>query len=151
MDENRNVWIWVTAALLCITIAASYLALDYKVKNTRLREDYNALLEDVEELTIIIEMKLDYGNGTVKWYNATRVPLDVNLLKATMLIADIDYSTGGLGAFVNEINGVGGDSNTYWIWHYYDEDEGSWEYGLSGCDAWVLHDGDIVAWIYSTF
>ncbi|MGD2201310.1 MAG: hypothetical protein PVJ38_06755 [Candidatus Bathyarchaeota archaeon] len=151
MTEVRNIWIWATAALLCTTIAASYLALNYRTENTRLKEDYQAVLEDVEELTVTVDMKLDYGNGTVQWYNATRVPLEADLLKATQLIAEIEYTTGDLGALVNEINGVEGDPNNFWIWHYYDEDTSSWEYGPTGCNAWILHDGDIVAWVYSSF
>jgi len=46
---------------------------------------------------------------------------------------------------------VGGDPNTYWVWNYYDEESGEWEYGPVACDAWVLHDGDIVSWTYAGF
>jgi len=116
-----------------------------------LKEDYDVLLQDVEDLTITINLKIDYGGGNVTWHNATRVPLDANLLTATRLIASVDYTTSDFGAFVNEIDGVGGDADTYWLWHYLDKDTGNWEYGPSGADLWVLHNGDTVSWIYTTF
>lgn len=151
MANGRNVWVWATAALLCTTLASSYLALNYQSQKARLQEDYEELLQDVEELTITINLKIEYGEGNATWHNATRVPLDANLLTATRLVAPVDYTTSEFGAFVNEIDGVGGDDNAYWLWHYFDEDAGAWEYGPSGADQWVLHNGDTVSWIYTTF
>lgn len=151
MVNGRNVWMWATAALLCTTLAASYMALNYQAQKARLQEDYEDLLQDVEDLTITINLKIDYGGGNVTWHNATRVPLDANLLTATRLLFDVDYTTSDFGAFVNEIDDVGGDADAYWLWHYLDEDTGNWEYGPSGADLWVLHNGDTVSWIYTTF
>lgn len=151
MIENRNIWMWVAAALLCTTIVASYMAVNYQSHVKQLETDYEALLNDIDDLTIRINMKIDYGGDNVVWYNDTRVPLDANLLTATQLVASVDYSTSEYGAFINKIDDVGGDANTYWLWHYYDVESDNWEYGPVGCDNWVLHNGDIVAWIYSSF
>jgi len=151
MVDGKNIWMWAAAALLCTTIASSYLALNYQAQTVQLREDYDALLEDMDELTISINLKIDYGGDNVVWHNDTRVPLDVNLLTATQLLASVEYTTSDLGAFVTEIDDVGGDANTYWLWHYFDEDTGGWEYGPSGADQWVLHNGDTVSWIYTSY
>ena len=151
MAESKNIWMWAAAALLCTTIGASYLALDFQSKNAKLQADYNALLEDVEGLTISINLRIDYGDGNIVWLNNTRVPLDINLLRATEFIADIEYSTSEFGAFVTKIEGIGGDANMFWLWFYYDAAEGGWAYGPSAADLWTLHDGDIVAWEYSAF
>lgn len=149
---------WIAAALLCTTIASSYLALNYNSKIVRLEEDYNALLqsvetllEDYEVLTIEINLKIDYGNRNVTWYNATRVPLDANLLKATELFALVEYTISEFGAFITEINGIGGDVDKYWLWFYLDDNTGNWEYGPSGADQWTLHDGDTISWVYTGF
>ncbi len=156
MSENRNIWMWVAAALLCTTIGAGYTALNYQSQLTRLRDQYDGLLTDLEalhgsleELTIKINMKIDYGNGTVSWHNATRVPLNTDLFTATQLIADIEYTTGEYGKFIEEIDGVGGDPNTYWTWNHYEE--GAWQFGPVASDAWILHNGDTVSWVYSGF
>lgn len=150
MNEKR-IWMWATAALLCTTIAASYAAINYYSQAESYEKDYQSLLEDLEGLTILISMKIEYGNGTVAWHNDTRIPLDSTLLTASQILASVDYSTSELGAFVNEINYVGGDPQTYWLWNYWDTDEEGWEFGQVGCDQWVLHDGDTLSWIYTTF
>jgi hypothetical protein len=140
---------WSAAALLCTTIGASYLALNYQSQNARLQANYEALLEDVVDLTIRINMKIDYGDGDVVWHNDTRVPLDVNLLRALELLAEIEFSTSEFGAFVTKVDGVGDDSTKYWLWFYFDTEGESWAYGPSAADFWVLHDGDVVAWEYT--
>jgi hypothetical protein len=157
MFETKGVWVWVAAALLCTTIASSYLALDYQSKLTRLQSDYDELLSDIgglrgdlESLTIKVSIRIDNGEETV-WFNDTRVPLNADLLTATQLVASVEYSTGEFGSFVDKIDGVGGDPNTYWVWNYHDEESGGWQYGPVACDAWVLHDGDIVSWSYTGF
>lgn len=151
MTNGRNLWMWVAAALLCTTIAASYMAVNYQSQAEQLKKDYEALLEDIDDLTIRINMKIDYGGGNIVWYNDTRVPLDANLLTATQVVASVEYSTGEYGAFVNKIDDVGGDPNTYWLWYYFDQDTGGWEFGPVACDMWILHNGDLVSWVYSSF
>jgi hypothetical protein len=151
MVNGKNIWIWAAAALLCTTIASSYLALNYQTKTVQLQKDYEALLEDLDDLTISINLKIDYGGDNVVWHNETRVPLDANLLTATQLLASIEYTTSDFGSFVTEIDDIGGDPDTYWLWHYFDEDTDSWKYGPSGADQWVLHNGDIVSWVYTSY
>ncbi len=154
--KSGNVWMWAAAALLCTTIVSSYMAVSLQSQVKELQTGYDALLEDIEslqgsldDLTIQISMKIDYGNGTVVWHNETRVPLNANLLTATKIISEIEYSMGEFGAFIEEIDGVGGDPGTYWLWNYYDRDSGKWEFGLVASDAWVLHNEDVVSWVYS--
>ncbi len=142
---------WVTAALLCITIGTSYAALNYYSQAESYKRNYQALMEDLEDLTIVVNMKIDYGNGTENWFNNTRVPLDASLLTATTTVVDVDYSVSELGAFVNKINNIGLDPNTFWLWSYLDRDSGSFVQGPVGCDQWVLRNGDVVLWIYTKF
>ena len=151
MVDGKNIWMWAAAALLCTTIASSHLALNYQAKTLQLQEDYEALLEDLDDLTISINLKIDFGGDNVVWHNDTRVPLDANLLTATQLLTSVEYTTSDFGAFVTEIDDIGGDANTYWLWHYFDEETGAWEFGPSGADQWVLHNGDIVSWVYTSY
>lgn len=149
--EGDRIWMWVAAALLCTTMAASYAAINYYSQATSYEKNYQMLLEDLDDLTIIVNLRIDYGNGTVIWHNNTRVPLNTTLLTATLIVASVDYSTSDLGAFVNNINGVGEDPQTYWIWSFWDSEKGSWEMGPTGCDKWILHKGDKVSWTYTSF
>jgi len=151
MADRGNIWIWVSAVLLCTTIAASYLAINYQVQTVSLSANYESLLKSVDSLTIKISLKIDYGKGNVVWFNNTRVPLNADLLTATGLITDVEYQTSDFGSFITKINGVGGDANTFWIWSYYDEANHIWKSGEVGSNAWILHSGDIVAWYYTNF
>ncbi len=150
MAESKNIWMWAAAALLCTTIGASYFALNYQSQNVKLQDDYAALLTDVEDLTVRINMKIDYGDGNVVWFNDTRVPLDVTLLKALELFSEIEYTTSEYGAFVTKVDGVGDDPTKFWLWFFYEAEVGSWAYGPSAADFWILHDGDVVSWVYAT-
>jgi hypothetical protein len=67
MAESKNIWMWAAAALLCTTIGASYFALNFQSQNVKLQADYDALLADVEDLTISIDLLIDYGDGNVVW------------------------------------------------------------------------------------
>jgi len=96
-------------------------------------------------------MKIDYGNGTIVWYNGTMIPMNSSLLTATMRIVKIEYSIGDFGAFIISINGKRGDSNHFWSWSYLNKEEGEWVYGPVACDKWMLHNGDIICWTYMEF
>jgi hypothetical protein len=98
-----------------------------------------------------VNTKYDYGNGTVKWFYSTRVPLNATLLTVSKIDVDVKYSQSDLGAFVASINGVAGDFHHYWAWSYYDEGSRTWVSGPVGSDKWVLHNGDSVAWTYTVF
>ena len=149
--NRERMWKWATAALLCATLATSYTTIQYYIQAEDHKRNYESLLRDLEFLTIVVNLKIDYGNGTLIWYNSTRVPLDATLLTATKMVASVDYSVSELGAFVNKINGVGEDPNCFWLWNYLDPETGGWVFGPVGCDQWVLHNGDVVSWTYTAF
>lgn len=149
--NEKKIWMWAAAALLCATLAASYTAIHFYTQAETYKMNYESLLRDLDGLTMLVNLKIDYGNVTVVWYNNTRVPLDATLLTATKVVASVDYSVSDFGAFVNKINGVGEDPDSFWLWNYLDPDTGSWVFGPVGCDQWVLHNGDAVSWTYTTF
>lgn len=142
---------WAAGVLLCTTLAASLSAINYYNQAEAYKRSYENLLRDLENLTIIIHLKIDYGNGSVIWYNNTRIPLDSNLLNATRRVAKVEYFIGEYGVFVTHINGVGGELNRFWLWYYFDPSRGEWVYGPVACDKWRLSNGSIVAWIYTSF
>jgi hypothetical protein len=149
---------WISAALLCVTIVASSFAIYSQYQLNLVKKEYDELLDDIfnlegdlDELTILVDINIDYGNGSSTWYNETRIPINSNLLYATQTLVSVDYSTSEFGAIVDNINRVGGDKDTYWIWQYYDPNEKSWEFGAVASDNWILHKGDVVSWSYTSF
>ena len=75
------------AALLCTTILAGVLAFQYNGQLQAVEHEYELLLVELEDNTVVISIKLDFGDETVTWFNDTRVPLGTNFLNATVLFS----------------------------------------------------------------
>jgi hypothetical protein len=136
------------AALLCTTILAGVMAFQYNGQLKAVQHEYELLLVELEENTALISIRLDYGDDTVTWFNDTRVPLGTDFLNATGMISDLEVQSSDWGVFVSSIDGVGGDADSFWLWDYYDE---GWQMGPVGADQWIVHDGDILSWTYTSF
>ena len=128
------------------------------------REEFGSLLNDFYKLftaltikeseeflgkTFLIHVNLciDYGNGTVNWYNNTEVALGTTLFNLTTKIAKADYSywpTMEPGHIL--INSINNYTSGYWIWYYWDESTNEWVFGPVGCDAWILKDNGTYKW-----
>ncbi|MBT6603510.1 DUF4430 domain-containing protein [Candidatus Bathyarchaeota archaeon] len=136
------------AALLCTTILAGVLAIQYNGQLQSVEHEYELLLEELEDNTVVISIRVNFGDETVTWFNDTRVPLGTNFLNATGMISEIELQSSEWGVFLNSIDGVGGEPNSFWLWDYYDE---GWQTGPVGADQWIVHDGDILSWTYTSF
>lgn len=152
MSNKSNIWMWASAALLISTILGGYYALDYQSKFNSLQADYDALYESMssmqgslDDLTILIDFKIDYGDSVV-WYNNTRVPVNAKLLDAMEIVFELNYTTSEYGVMINEINNVGGDATNFWLWYYYDD---GWLFSFDAVDAYTLKDGDMIMWEYT--
>lgn len=148
MKINENTYKLLAVVFLCTSIASGALAVNYNYKLRELDEDYKTTLESLEKFTVEVDIKIDYGNGSVVWYNNTRVNVGGSLLNATVNNLPIDYRTFEYGAFVTSINGLEQNDSHFWVWSYYD---GEWRAGSVGADQHILHDGDIVGWTYTSF
>jgi hypothetical protein len=146
MNENKIKLIAIV--LLCTTITSGALAINYRYNYSKMRDDYQATLKDLENFTINVNIKIDYGNGTIKWYNNTRVQIGATLLDVTDSVFDIEYQTSDYGSFVTSINEIDQDSTHYWIWNYYED---GWNMGPVGADQYILHEGQIIGWSYTSF
>ncbi len=149
--KERTVFLWSTVLLLCTTIVGGYLTLFYYSQAQSYKSDYESLSRELVGISMRVNVKLDYGNGTVMWFNSTRVPMNATVLTVSKMDLDVKYSVSDLGAFVTSINGILGDSNHYWGWSYYEKSSKAWVLGPVGSDKWVLHSGDLVAWTYTAF
>jgi hypothetical protein len=137
---------WVALALLCTTIVSSGVAFYYLNQYNTIKANYDETLADLVEFTILVNIMFDYGNGTIEWYNETRLAVGTDLMTATGYLVEIEYTESEWGAFIDKINGVGKDPGTWWLWTYYEE---GWQMGPVGADQWILHNGDILSWTYS--
>jgi hypothetical protein len=145
---NEKTYKLIAVVLLCTTIGAGALAINYNFQLKELEEDYQIVLKELEDFSALVNIMVDFGNGTVIWYNDTRIQTGASVLDATLIAVEADYQTSDFGSFVTSINGKEQDSTHFWIWSVY-EDE--WGMGPVGADQYNLHDGDIIGWTYTVF
>ena len=149
--SGRSGWMWVSFGLLCLLAVAVYFAAYYYNESASYKRLYERAAADLKRLTMPVNILIDYGNGTEVWYNDTLVPRESTVLRVTEIVAEVDYIIGEYGAFVTHINGVGGETNKYWIWYIWNSTENSWSWGPVACDRFILQEGDIIAWRYEQF
>ena len=136
--------------MLCGLIISGYMSIYYYNEYTKYQTLYNETVENLRELKshMLVDVLIDYGNGTQEWYNETRVPIGATLFDATKEIAKINYTTGQFGILITAINGRKGKPGYYWMWYIWNSTSGEWEMGPVAADAFTLHHGDTVSWVY---
>jgi len=119
-------------------------------KYSDISQNYTELWEEYESVTVLFKLCIDYGNGTAVWYNASRIPINTNLLNATQRVADVQYTYWPAydASFVDAINGVSNSLPYYWMWLYQDADTTTWTYGPVGADLFVIKSGQVFMWRY---
>ena len=133
------------------------------------KEEFGSLLNDFYKLFTALAMKeseeflgetflihvnlcIDYGNGTVNWYNNTEVTLGTTLFNLTTKIAEVEYSywtTMEPGHIL--VDSINNYAEGYWIWYYWDENIKDWKWGPVGCDAWILKDNATYKWTCTSY
>lgn len=146
---NENTYKLAAIVFLCTTIAAGALALNYQYQYTQLEKDYELLSGELSDYTLQVDLMIDYGNGTVEWYNDTRIQAGANLWDLTLETCDVEYEQYDFGPFITSINDIASDDSHYWSW--YNVEDGDWAMGMVGADQYNLHDGYVVGWIYTGF
>lgn len=143
---EKRTFIIVVLALVTILVVSVLFAGYYYLECERLMD----LLKSYETVTMCVNICINYGNKTVVWYNNTLVSLGCNLLNATMLVADVEYTywPAYQASFVDSINGVANNAPYYWMWLFWDAEKSEWRYGPVGADCYILRPNEIVMWRY---
>jgi hypothetical protein len=106
--------------------------------------------------TIAVNTLLNFGNGTSKWFNESRVPIRWNFYNLTISVTngnvDSTYYGGLLNEhYINAIDGVRQDSSSFWhLWQYCNKDS-AWSYSNVGADQIRLVDNQTLAWYFDSF
>lgn len=145
--SNGNKMSWIVAGILLIwALAATSTAAYYYMQYTTLEQSYNNLIAD----KIFVSIGIDYSNGTVEWHNNTIVPKNTTVFDLLLLVAEVEFSTSEWGVFIEAINGVKNNVtivNHWWVYYV----NNFTELAPVGADAYYLHAGDIVLWVYQEF
>ncbi len=141
--------VWVLAALLLTwavasTTLGSYYYTEY-VKSQRLSQD---LKQKLGEVSISVNMAIDYGNGTRVWFNETTLPIGATVYNATVEVANPEPDPKYGPSFITAINGVrqNENENKYWIWWIWDETQNKWAPGPVADNEYALSNGQNVIW-----
>ncbi|MEM1509850.1 MAG: hypothetical protein QXY49_06430 [Thermofilaceae archaeon] len=150
--------------LLIWAISASSLAAYNYLRAEKLASEVSHLttvlstteseLHDLRMRIVIVNIGIDYGNGTVKWFNVTPLSKGATVLKALLAVASrVEYTYGPWGAYVTSVNGVkeeiiASNEGYSWLWYIYDKEKGVWIPGPVASDQYELPDGSSVKWIY---
>ncbi len=101
---------------------------------------------------IVVNVAINYGNGTAQWFNSTQVPQGYTLFNATKQIARLEatYYASFNDYFITGINGVRNDAvrGIYWIIWVYDLTSRTYKIPDVGANHIVLKSGDTIQWYY---
>uniref|UniRef100_A0A7C1PD62 DUF4430 domain-containing protein n=1 Tax=Thermofilum pendens TaxID=2269 RepID=A0A7C1PD62_THEPE len=136
--------VWAVAA----TSAASLLY----IENLNLRRELRVREELLGNL-VLVNIGIDYGNGTVAWYNNTLLPRGATVLSALVAVARVEYKFGSWGAYVTSVNGVeekilSKNEGYSWLWYIFNREKGQLELGPVAADKYELASGDVILWRY---
>jgi hypothetical protein len=141
LQTLQNKWALASLTILCWAIAATFSTAYYYYQ-------YNDLVERTKGNPIQVNICLNYGNGTVKWYNSTETTMGMTLLNATLEVAKVNYTLwSGMGAFVKSIDYKQNSHPFYWMWWTWTSYSG-WMEGPVACDKYAVADGETLYWYY---
>jgi hypothetical protein len=141
MAPLRNRWALAAICILCWAIAASLLLGYYYYQ-------YTDLTSRLGRSKAIINLGIDYGNGTRVWFNETQgLTLYDAMLEAGWSVDAEPY--GATGLYVKAINGVEQsiEQSRYWTWWMWTNL--GWAHGGSACDKYVVSNSETILWYYS--
>jgi len=136
----RNKWALATLVTLCWAIVASS-ALGYYYYQ------YTDLVNRLGSSLAPINLGIDYGNGTRKWFNGTTGITLYDCMKQAGW--KVETESFAIGLYVTSINGVEESAEQlrywgWWIWTKY-----GWTHGGSACDKYIVSPNETILWYYS--
>jgi hypothetical protein len=115
---------------------------------------YYITFDNAKNAGVRVNICIDYQkyNNTIVWYNNTMIPNNSTLYVATIAVANVNASEwgGGLGKFVDAINGVwtNGSAGYYWMWYQWNPENQTWVYGPLGASNYIMSNNEIIRWRY---
>ena len=141
-------------------ITTTTLTLYYYQETKRLQkvcEELSKVKEEYEKSLIFVNVLINYGNGTIVWYNNTILLRGATVFDAIRRVAKVNWTKGAYGVFIKAIDGVVGNTTHGWVFAIYNRKEKSW--GMStevnkwvypgvSVDKILLKNGDIIGFLY---
>jgi len=135
--------------LLVWAVLASSMAAYYYFEYSSMKRLYESLSNAV----IIVNIGIDYGNGTIRWFNNSLFPAGSTVLSALTTLCKVEYTYGDYGAYIIAIDGVkeniiSKNEGYSWMWFLYNASSGRLDYGPVAADKYIISNGDTILWRY---
>ena len=140
MSVKRRTFIFVVLALVLWALVASLISGYYYYS-------YNDLFQKTRKPIIHINLGLNYGNGTIQWFNQTEARSGDTLLDITMTVAEVNYTAYSTGAYVNAVNNVENTASEAWTWWTWTSQFG-WNAGPVASDKYIIGDNETAYWYF---
>jgi len=140
---------WILATLLLVwAVASTTIGSYYYMEYTKYQKLSQDLKQKLGEVSISVNIAIDYGNGTRTWFNETTLPLGATVFNATAKVANPEPDPQYGESFIIAINGVGQNKNEnmYWIWWFWDETQHKWTPGPVANNEYTLSSDQTVIW-----
>jgi len=149
MAQVKTAWI-LSLILLGWAVAATTASVYYFSEYTKYNGFYQDLSQKLGEVSISINLAIDYGNDTRAWHHELLVPIGATLKNATVKVAVVETDPQYPG-FVTAINGVMQNEaeGIYWLWWVWDDVEQEWDFGPVGFNEYTLRDKQTLIWHYA--
>lgn len=164
---EKRLYLYVALAMLIWAICGSALAGYYFTQYSIYRNEYTALVTGfnslsqamgnlsnmMESLSLRVNLLINYGNGTLVWYNNTAMPVGSTAFTAIMAVAKVEYRDYGqeLGILVTSINGLASTFSQGWFYWYVNTSNSTWISPEYSCGKYILHRGDTIGFAYESF
>ncbi len=137
--------------LLIWAISATILAFTYYQKYIETEKLHRGQI-------IYVDIGINYGNGTLIWFNSTRLLAGASAYQALLLVANnVNASEGVYGVYIHGINNVNEYDDVYWFYAIYNRSVptwvkvGEWIYPSIASNNLILQDKDIVVWVFFNY
>ncbi len=142
LSAIKNKWAIAALVLVIWALGASFVAGYYWLQ-------YNDLSQQTSGLRIIVNIGVDYGNGTRTYYNDTNAWTGETVLAVTERVATVETASSTYGTYVTAINGLKAEGDfgwTYWSWN---STGNSWDFAPVGADVYqIVANGSTFLWYY---
>lgn len=143
-----NKWFTISLVLLCAFTYSCLISVYFYGQYLIAQENYQNTLSALDDISYKVNILVEYGD-TKTWYNETIVPVGCSLLNATSKATggEVAGETLSFGFLVKSIGGVYATQSNSWLWFSWNKVEMRWTQGPSSSDAYLMKQGDVVAWL----
>ena len=148
--ESYNTTLHLLAGAVAIVNTSSAAYLDASVALPALWKTYRDLASasGSPALAYAVDVKVDFGNGTQKWFNGTGVQPGWNGYLVTLVVfegrVDATWYPQFGAHFVSGLGGVSSNESTSWfLWQHREE---GWVSSQGGVDSIPVYNGTVIAW-----